>query len=305
MKYFKVEAKRTAQRFEISSKIFEKETGRKYPFEQINKSKTISDYAICPSCLNPIQLIGLDISNKNPYGRHTGKPIKGLPDWKYNKYRFCPYADKSIHQPPTDEYDNLEIDDGIIELYNLLRSQFDRVVYLISNELEIRCNKKFWKETLNQFLVNRVYCYPWLTEANLPYIFAYRGMQHSNVWGQKIKVGSELYSALERYPNVCFDMSDGAYQKVCNKNNFLDLHFRFTQHKQNAPDGRKLVETMLFCVDDFSNNNTLFEKEITFSETYFINLINKSDNNDKRQQWLLDVANELMPDLIRIGRNTN
>ena len=51
---------------------------------------------------------------------------------------------------------------------------------------------------------------------------------------------------------------------------------------------------MLFCVDDFSNGNTLFEKEITFDETYFMNLINKSDNDDKRQQWLLDIANELM-----------
>ena len=59
MKYFKVKAERTAQRYEISLKKFIKETDRNYPFEQVNKSKTISDYAICPSCLNPIQLLSL------------------------------------------------------------------------------------------------------------------------------------------------------------------------------------------------------------------------------------------------------
>lgn len=294
MKYFKVKAERTAQRYEISLKNFIKETDRNYPFEQVNKSKTISDYAICPSCLNPIQLVGLKISDKKPYGRHTGKSIKDLRDWDYNKYRFCPYADKSAYHPPNDDYDDLEIDDGIIELYNLLKNQFDRVVYLISKELEIRCDKRFWKEALNQFLVNYGYCYPWLTEANLPYIFAYIGMQHTNVWGQKIKANSELYSALKRYPNVYFDMSDEAYPKVCNKKDFLDLHFRFTRHEQKAAEGSKLIETMVFCVDDFSNGNTLFEKEITFDETYFMNLVNKSDNDDKRQQWLLDIANELM-----------
>lgn len=294
MKYFKVKAERTAQRYEISLKNFIKQTDRRYPFEQTNQSNVISNYAICPSCLNPIQLIGLKISGKKPYGRHTGKSVKDLPDWNYNKYRFCPYADKSTYQHPNDDYDNLEVDDGIIELYNLLKKQFDRVVYIVSKELEVRCDKRFWTETLNQFLVNYGYCYPWLTEANLPYIFAYIGMQHTNVWGQKIKADSELYSALKRHPNVFFDMSDEAYPKVCNRNCFLDLHFRFTRHEQKAAEGSKLVETMFFCVDDFSNGNTLFEKKITFDETYFMNLINKSDNDDKRQQWLLDIASEIM-----------
>lgn len=294
MKYFKVKAERTAQKYEISLKNFINQTDRRYPFEQTNQSNVISNYAICPSCLNPIQLIGLKISGKKPYGRHTGKSVKDLPDWNYNKYRFCPYADISAYQHPNDDYDNLEVDDGIIELYNLLKKQFDRVVYIVSKELEVRCDKRFWTEALNQFLVNYGYCYPWLTEANLPYIFAYIGMQHTNVWGQKIKADSELYSALKRHPNVFFDMSDEAYPKVCNRNCFLDLHFRFTRHEQKAAEGSKLVETMFFCVDDFSNGNTLFEKKITFDETYFMNLINKSDNDDKRQQWLLDIAEEVM-----------
>ena len=41
---------------------------------------------------------------------------------------------------------------------------------LFQKELGIRCSTMFWRKVLNQFLVNEVYFYPWLTESNLPYI---------------------------------------------------------------------------------------------------------------------------------------
>ncbi len=52
------------------------------PFEQIKDTGRASQYAICPSCLNPIQIIGLvqEIKSK-PYGRHSGKNINGFPAW--------------------------------------------------------------------------------------------------------------------------------------------------------------------------------------------------------------------------------
>lgn len=37
-----------------------------------------------------------------------------------------------------------------------------------------------------------------------------------------------------------------------------------------------------YLFEQVNNGNTLFEKEITFDETYFMNLVNKSDNDDKR-----------------------
>ena len=41
-----------------------------------------------------------------------------------------------------------------------------------------------------------VYFYPWLTESNLPYIFALKGMQHQNILGQKFLIGTQLYNCL-------------------------------------------------------------------------------------------------------------
>lgn len=80
MKYFKTEDTRTAPRYEITTKVFEEVTGHRHPFEQVNHNRTISQYGICPSCLNPVQLIGIAKQIKvSPYGKHTGKNIAGFP----------------------------------------------------------------------------------------------------------------------------------------------------------------------------------------------------------------------------------
>jgi hypothetical protein len=74
MKYFKAVASRTAARYVITPNKFLEVTGRKYPFEQNNGRGIISQYGICPSCLNPIQLIGISHEIKRrPHGKHAGK----------------------------------------------------------------------------------------------------------------------------------------------------------------------------------------------------------------------------------------
>ena len=108
------------------------------------------------------------------YRKHTGKNVNGLPRWNQEKYEYCPYAAEK-NRKQIDENELLpEITDNVIELYNLLRDNFDRVVYVVQKSLDIRCSPKFWKEALKQYLANNAYLYPWLTESNLPYIFALR-----------------------------------------------------------------------------------------------------------------------------------
>lgn len=301
MKYFKTEATRTAPRYEITSQVFEDVTGYKQPFEQRNPDMSFSQYGICPSCLNPIQLIGIARQIKvKPYGKHTGKDIPGLPRWKQIKYEYCPYASNNVRRNINENELLPEITKDIVELYNLLKDQFDRVVYIISKELDIRCSLPFWKRALQQYLANNVYCYPWLTEANLPYIFAYRGMQQQSLYGQQFLSGSELFKALKKHPNVKFEPSqkeNGSYMTLLSQGNFLNLQFRFTGHQQRAVSGEELNESILFCIDDLVSGKTIFQRRIVFSENYFINLVNKNGNEDKRQLLLLNIAKENMPPL--------
>lgn len=305
MKYFKIQPSRIADRYEISEDVFERVTEGKQPFEQKNSSGGLSQYGICPSCLNPIQLIGMyKKSDYVPYGRHTGKNIDGLPEWNQSKYIFCPYASHKRALPNDDE--RIKIDDSVIELYDLLKKQFDRVVYVISSELQMYGFKSFWTRALQQFLKNKTYCYPWLTEANLPYIFAYRGLHQQDIWGQKFLVNSELYNALKTHPNVRFieskERTENNYSKkymvLDKRKGFLNLQFRFTKHTQIADQGKMLREAMILYVDDVATGEVIYKKKIEFSELYFTNLIRKQGNESKRQQWLLDISEELMKPLV-------
>lgn len=298
MKYFKTKPVHNAKRHEITYDEFLKATGRKYPFEQNNIQGKIAQYGICPSCLNSIQLIGLlKQTEKAPYGKHTGRDIKDLPYWNQRKYEYCPFAAKNKHRKPNDEVRLTEIDDGTIELYDLLKAQFDRVVFILENELNIHFSSVFLKKALNQYLVNKAYSYPWLTEANLPYVFAYFGIHCQKVYKQRFLVDSEVYNALLKHPDVDFIKSDDKYQLITNKDNsFLNLFFRFTDHIHNVSNGETLKESMLFCIDDRSSGKTVYEKKITFDETYFINFV-YNRNESERRQWLLNIADELMPPL--------
>lgn len=300
MNEFKITASRTAKRHPIKAKTFEDITENKYPFVQNNKNGEVRYYGICPSCLNSVQLIGLSHKTKvSPHGKHTGTDIQGFPPYNKQKYQYCPYAKNGEYKHPNDLEILTDITDDVRELYELTRLQFDRIVYIIQKELGIRFTNKFWEKALQQYIANKNYLYPWLNEANLPYIFAYQSMQQQSCFHQLFKINSEAYNALKTYDGLNFI-------PIENNPDYQFLHwengkwtkpvFRFYKHKQKAVDGERLKESFIFCIDDNNTHKTIFAKEILFDETYFIKLINKNDEKS-RQKWLLDIANKYMPDL--------
>ena len=298
MKYFKVKKSRIAPSYEINEENFENMTLHQYPFEQ--GGKHISQYAICPSCLNPIQIIGLIRKTKMaPYGKHTEKDIDDLANRNQVKYVFCPYAD-SKHRRKMDDNELLpDITEDIVELYNLLKENFDKVVYFISKELNIKCSAAFWEKVLDDFLYNRAYCYAWLTENNLPYVLVYSGMRHKNVYNQSFKVDSEVFEELNQNPDIKFeDSSYGKeYKRLSSNGKYLALEFRLCGHYQNGIEGKELYESMHFCIDDIKDKNNVkvcLEKEIVFDQHHFMNLVRY---NSYRNQQLLDIATKLMPPL--------
>lgn len=297
MKYFKIEASRIACRYEINTLNFNSVTENKLPFTQTGDNGEIRQYGICPSCLNPVQLIGIFKQIKRqPYGRHTGKDVNGMPKWNVYKYQHCPFA-KSNDKAPINTAERGIITDDTVELYNLLKAQFDRVIYIITKDFGIKGSLSFWEKALIQFRESEGYCYPWLTESNLPYIFAFFGLQQQRPFKQRFAAGSDIYISLCKHPAVEFDDKDSKkYPRFINhRNQFADMYFRLTDHRQSAKEGEELTESIKFCVDDRSENKTVFEKRIVFDETYFPNLIAKSSNEDKRNRQLIDLAAEILP----------
>jgi len=76
----------------------------------------------------------------------------------------------------------------------------------------------------------------------------------------------------------------------------LNLFFRFIKHTYKVSNGEAIIESMMFYIDDRTTGKTIYEKQIEFSETFFMNMINK-DNSNKRQQRLMNIADKNMPAL--------
>lgn len=302
MKYFKVERSKRANRYIVSYNNFEEKTKNRYPYSQ-KRNDRINYYALCPSCLNTIQLIGLSHTTKvSPHGKHTGEDIRGFDTYNYQNYKYCPYAKHSEYVPPNDNDLLNEITETVQELYTLTKEHFDRIIYILQRELQIKFTANFLKNAINQYIANQGYLYPWLSEANLPYIFAYKSMQQMSCFKQSFKVGSKIYEALNNYYGLKFVQFDSEktneYQKLeWIEGTWTKPVFRFYKHKQRAIDGKKLQESILFCIDDNNKGETIFQKEIVFDETYFMNLVNSERNQRIRNQFHLNIANEHFIDI--------
>lgn len=122
MKYFKTENSRMAKRYKITKQEFSKVTKRKYPFEQKKQSRGYFS----------IWNLSLLSKSNTAYWCYKRNKAKSLWEahWKrYRrtskiKYEYCLYAVKNDHKSPNNEERITEIDDNIVELYNLLKNQF-------------------------------------------------------------------------------------------------------------------------------------------------------------------------------------
>ena len=237
----------------------------------------LSYYDICPSCLNPIQLIGLMGDKK--------------------AYEYCPYAVKNAQKLPIRTERLSEAEADVIVLCNLLKQQFDRIVYILEKELSMRCSKHFWEKTIERFIKAKGYFYPWLTEVNLPYIFAYFGVHHQNLYKQQFLIDSEIYNALKKYSKVEFVNMKNGYAMLMNKEgSFLNLYFRFANHTHHVGQGQKLNESFMFYIDDKEcfPCKTIYSQKIEFDEIYFTNLINKGSGTYRNWE-LIELAENIIP----------
>ncbi len=70
-----------APAYQITRKNFEEQTLKKTPYVQKERNR-ISNYAVCPKCDNPIQIVGLQKNTseagRKPYGRHNKGSIANL-----------------------------------------------------------------------------------------------------------------------------------------------------------------------------------------------------------------------------------
>lgn len=255
------------------------------------EEKGTLQFAVCPSCENPIQIIGLYDEmphTDRPYGRHTGKAVEGFPNYDAEAYEWCPLVRGNRNYGKNSRKRKLE---GLpFEILKLVRREFDRIAYVIEKETGVKISAGSARRMLDSFLSERGHLYVGATYRNVPWMVAYMSDSQS-LYMQRIADNPELVAAVrDRVP----DANMNEYGRLVKGRRYYGVHMCFIHHKQMVEDG-DLRETMKFVVSDDARNS-VYEKLLEFDFGFFERLVNLPPSRSWRNRELLDVADEVFSD---------
>ena len=281
---------------EINVENFEQLTRKRKPYHEVGKDGIPRDFGVCPACNNPIQLIGLYKKLENtdhPYGKHYNRSLSFAP---YNEaaYHFCPYSSNS--REVKKESRKKELTDYERNIYNAVREYFDLAVYIIQQDTGIYIGERMARRILEDYISEEGHMYYWATLYNIPWMLLYF-LRPRPCYGLEVRTGSPLEVFLSSRKDVRLTQGrHKEYVKVDKVNKFLNLKFVSILHKRQVIED-EVKETLHFNV--FLDNNIfplkeLFGTDMVINEFRFPALVQKVKY---RQQWLIDLAKEIMPEI--------
>lgn len=290
--------------YRIQKEIFERETLQQPPYYIYGEKNELSQFAVCPACDNPIQIIGLYKSIKDGrecYGKHHLNSIRGLAEYNQQAYDYCPYSQNRINVNENSRKDQLT--DYERRIYTLMREQFDRVIYVLSKAIDIKITASAARRMLETYINGRGWLYSWATLNNLPYVLGHLTWSKT-LYGQPVLRDSPLHKAIiekcpsaELTPHLRYSDYDIISKKE--KGNYIDLNYCIIDHKRSIVNDQN-EETMQLLVTNGRGNHAefIFKKRLDIDESYFLNLINLPEERAQRNEKLINIAAELMPPLI-------
>lgn len=276
------------QSYPIETDLFERKTAKKAPFyrKMERQNHEISQFAICPACNNPVQIIGLyrkSAHTDKPFAKHDETPI-GLGIYNKQAYNYCPY--KADRKAFTKDSRKGAIDDIAKEIIDKMVNHFDKIIYLLQKKIGIYISLSLAKEMLNDFFDARAYLYYGASLQNIPLLLAYFSLNKALI-GRYIS-NKELISALEKAPNLYFE--NNQLRAKC----FSNVGFYFTNHKTYIKD-HHLTESLLLTV---SQKEIIYSEKIIFDNLHFENLLTYhpstlSEKQETKNKELLIAAKEV------------
>ncbi len=282
---------------------FERLTMKDKPHWDFSDGEEPALYAICPICGNPIQMIALfrrTINSPRAHGRHIAHDVPNLADYNHEAYDSCPYANPNAHRPDRDARKR-SIEGLPHDIYNLLREQFDRAIYLLKKKLPIFISKALAASMLDDYLATRGYLYVGASLQNLPWMLAYMGPSRG-LTGRFVKRETPLAQAIAdaKIPGcLLIGGEKEGYLKVARaKGTFLELKFCFIAHSRKVQD-HQLSETLDFVVNYGKGTppRRIYRETLQIDPTYFFNLVNLPPERGQRTHELLALAAEKMLDI--------
>lgn len=295
--------------YPISERNVIRMLGKGAPYYRVMPNGRESFFAVCPCCENPIQIVGIFKNTKEagrkPYGKHCKGSIPQLAEYCQEDYYNCPYSKPQKKERNTD-YRSADSRVAQASLH-LLAEQFDRVIYILSKDMEVRISQSVAEEMLKSYVNNKGWLYRDSTLNNLPWKLA-ESARGIKLFGRLIYSGGLLEQALrDKCPEVELVAVDGTKHsspllQIKNRDGcFVNLRYVMYDHQVTTDENREHIEeTIVFRVyrGEAPNIETVFEKTIPIRTDYFMNLID-SKKETYRNPKLLQMAKSFLEPYLK------
>lgn len=179
---------------ELTKENFEKYTDKKAPYywykDDGRLDKSRNPVAVCPYCNNPIRIKNIYKNPDKIYAQHCRGSIQKLAKYNEDAYLNCSHANPNSHK--YHEYTQ-EISPQIKEILTVLMNNFDKVISILSSEIDLRISDNLAEKILAHYLKIKGYTYKYLTCSNIIYMFAYR-VDRFNIYGQYLLNNNSQFS---------------------------------------------------------------------------------------------------------------
>lgn len=293
--------------FTIEREVFEQKTGKKPPYyPDTTNPENGPQYAVCPACDNPAQLIGLYRINKQtpyPYAKHHTQSLAGIAQYIQENYEHCPFQRQAL--VCATEAKRALTDPLARAIIEQMIKHFDKWIYFLQKETGIFISETLAETLLRGYLAAGGFLYYDATLMNMPLMLLH-GVGRYRLNGRVI-LDKSLKQALSKIPQLVFEGD-----KVgCPRD--MNITWCFMFYKNSLMDG-KTVDSMLFTVDyQYRNNEELhniYKKTITLSSDDIQRLMTYDDSllpektrerNQRLQSLALSIAME--NGLVSSGKN--
>lgn len=276
----------------ITEENYKNATKAKADYYVQNNAKGKKYYAVCPLCDNPIQIIGLykkHQDGRKPYGKHHKGDLECIAKYDEDAYLSCPY---SMPNKPKKAIKRMPEAKSSLELLKILKTQFDRIVYIWNKTTGIKMSESFAKELLGNYIDDDGYLYYDSNKHNLPYMLIYARHRYSLV-GRNIYKGSLLHEGLKNFKSIKLmpvSYNDNLVKIIPRNNEYIDIAFYLTKHRTPTPEHPK--ETYELVVVE--NEKIKLKIPVTVDFDMLPRLMDIPEEKAHRDKRFLKIAEELM-----------
>lgn len=245
----------------VEKQEFEEATEMKEPYyvDVDGKPENKRQFALCPNCDNPVQLIGLYLVDPKvtPHARHILESVENLGKFILENYELCHWRRRGSTSNKRRSHDN-PVSQAIVEK---LITNFDQIIYFLEKETGMYFGKPLLTSYLKEYFAVEKWLFSSAGLLNIPFVLV-EGSVAKSLNGRIIFNNHELIAAIEKATGI--PIING---KVGWLDTTPEINFSFQWRTTNTDTG---VEEMRFRV--YTGGKRIHDQVMVLDPTYMESL---------------------------------